>query len=534
MCSRFLSPATYPESDQRSLVSREEFADLDSCIDGGIANRQVGEVPSQLLESIIAKLRRERLTNLLVRSLAHAVRGVSMDPEIRYARNSDGTNIAHWAIGSGRTLVYMPPMPWCHLEREWLIPPWRRRYERLAAGRQVVRYDARGFGLSDPSPSVTTLAAHVADLEAVLDTLDVSTCDLFAPGDAGLVAVAFSAAHPARVERLILWNSYARRAAFNNSAKVKSMRVLWDQDWRTYTESMMGTFFHWKHGDRSAQLADLYRAAATPESVRDVIGALYDVDVTPLLAGVATPTMVVAVEDFFEDMTSESRHLAAGLPNAQLRTVSAETGYFDFYDEEEDPVVTVVSDYLDDAETSGIHSGNGVRVAHSPGRGVQTVLFTDIVGHTEMMHRLGDLKGRDVLREHERITRATLALHGGAEVKTMGDGFMAAFGSVSDAVDCAVALQRAFAAHTGSMSEPLHVRVGLNAGEPIEEDGDLFGATVIIAARISARAEAGEILVPDSVRGLLSGKRFNFIERDEFTPKGFNEAIRLYEVDWRE
>ena len=180
-----------------------------------------------------------------------------MDPEIRYARNSDGTNIAHWAIGSGRTLVYMPPMPWCHLEREWSIKPWRRRYERLAADRQVVRYDARGFGLSDPSPSVTTLAAHVADLEAVLDTLDVSTCDLFAPGDAGLVAVAFSAAHPARVERLILWNSYARRAAFNNSAKVKSMRVLWDQDWRTYTESRMGTFFHWKHGDRSAQLADL-------------------------------------------------------------------------------------------------------------------------------------------------------------------------------------------------------------------------------------------------------------------------------------
>ena len=455
-----------------------------------------------------------------------------MEPKIRYARSPDGTNIAHWAIGSGRTLVYMPPMPWCHLEREWSIPQWRRRYERLASGRQVVRYDARGFGLSDPSPSVASLSAHVADLEAVLDTLDVSECDLFAPGDAGLVAVEFCAANRERVGRLILWNSYARRDAYNNSAKVKSMRVLWDQDWRTYTESMMGTFFHWEHGDRSAQLADFYRAAATQESVRDVIGALYDVDVTPLLAGVTTPTMVVAVEDFFEDMTSESRHLAAGLPNAQLRTVCAETGFFDFYDEP-DPVVNVVHDYLDDAVT-GDNMIDGTRVERSPVGGVQTVLFTDIVGHTEMMNRLGDAMGRDVLREHERITRATLTTHGGAEVKTMGDGFMAAFGSVSDAVECAVALQRAFAAHTGSASEPLHVRVGLNAGEPIEEDGDLFGATVIIASRISARAEAGEILVPDSVRGLLSGKRFNFIERGEFTPKGFDEAIRLFEVNWRE
>jgi len=70
--------------------------------------------------------------------LADGVGRVSMEPKIRYARSPDGTNIAHWAIGSGRTLVYMPPMPWCHLEREWSIPQWRQRYERLASDRQVV------------------------------------------------------------------------------------------------------------------------------------------------------------------------------------------------------------------------------------------------------------------------------------------------------------------------------------------------------------------------------------------------------------
>ena len=123
-------------------------------------------------------------------------------------------------------------------------------------------------------------------------------------------------------------------------------------------------------------------------------------------------------------------------------------------------------------------------------RRLRTILFTDIVGHTEMMQRLGDAKGRDVLREHERITRETLKAHGGAEVKTMGDGFMASFGCVTSAMECAIALQRAFAAHTRVDAEPLHVRVGLNAGEPIEEDGDLFGATVILASRIAAKAGA--------------------------------------------
>jgi class 3 adenylate cyclase len=168
----------------------------------------------------------------------------------------------------------------------------------------------------------------------------------------------------------------------------------------------------------------------------------------------------------------------------------------------------------------------------APG-GLRTVLFTDIVGHTDMMQRLGDAKGRDVLREHERITRETLKAHGGAEVKTMGDGFLASFGSVTAAMECAIALQRAFAVHTESMPEPLHVRVGLNAGEPIEEDGDLFGSTVILASRIAAKAGAGEILVPDTVRGLLSGKQFLFTDRGEFVPKGFDDAVRLFNVRWQ-
>ena len=78
------------------------------------------------------------------------------------------------------------------------------------------------------------------------------------------------------------------------------------------------------------------------------------------------------------------------------------------------------------------------------------------------------------------------------------------------------------------------MRAGLNAGEPIEEDGDLFGATVILASRIAAKAGPGEILVPDTVRGLLSGKNFLFTDRGEFVLKGFDDAVRLYEVRWQQ
>jgi adenylate cyclase len=136
-----------------------------------------------------------------------------------------------------------------------------------------------------------------------------------------------------------------------------------------------------------------------------------------------------------------------------------------------------------------------------------------------------------VLREHERITRETLKRYGGVEVKTDGDSFMLSFASVANAVECAVALQRAFAAREG---EPLKVRIGLNAGEPIEDEGDLFGATVILAARIKEKAGAGEILIPETVRGLLSGKGFAFADRGETLLKGFEDAVRLFEVRWQD
>jgi adenylate cyclase len=129
-----------------------------------------------------------------------------------------------------------------------------------------------------------------------------------------------------------------------------------------------------------------------------------------------------------------------------------------------------------------------------------------------------------------RITREVLKANGGTEVKTLGDGFMASFGSVIKAVDCALALHRAFADRDG---EPLNVRVGLNAGEPIEEDGDLFGTSVIAASRICSQAAGGEIVVSDVVRQLVAGKGFLFNDRGAVPLKGFEDPVRLYEVSWR-
>ena len=164
----------------------------------------------------------------------------------------------------------------------------------------------------------------------------------------------------------------------------------------------------------------------------------------------------------------------------------------------------------------------------------RTILFTDVEGSTALTQRLGDAGARGLLRQHERIVREALKSHGGVEVKTMGDGFMASFPSATRALECAIAMQRAFAEHNESVEEPIRVRVGLNAGEPIAEDEDLFGTAVIAAARIAAQTEGGEVLASDVVRQLVAGKGFLFADRGEVALRGFEDPVRLFEVRWRE
>ena len=165
-------------------------------------------------------------------------------------------------------------------------------------------------------------------------------------------------------------------------------------------------------------------------------------------------------------------------------------------------------------------------------RSYGSILFTDVEGSTALTQQLGDEGARDVLRAHEVIVRQELRDHDGAEIKTMGDGFMASFGSAIGAVACAIALQLRFAVHNDSAGQQLLIRVGMNAGEPISEDDDLFGTAVIAAARIGAQAHGGQILVSDVVRQLVAGKGFSFTDRGEVHLQGFDDPMRLHEVRW--
>ena len=165
--------------------------------------------------------------------------------------------------------------------------------------------------------------------------------------------------------------------------------------------------------------------------------------------------------------------------------------------------------------------------------GFRAIMFTDLKDSTRMTTLYGDAKALHLLHVHNALTRNSLNAHRGREIKHTGDGIMASFASVPDAVECAIAIQKAFAAYNQEHAEaPLYLRIGMSAGEPIEEHGDLFGKAVQLAARLCAHAEPAQILIDQVVLDQWSGKQSPFADLGEVTPKGFDHAVRVYEVQW--
>ncbi len=454
-----------------------------------------------------------------------------MEPSIQYAKTEDGVSIAFWTLGEGMPFVHMPSTPYNPTLRMWHTPEGRRWCERLAESRKFVRYDNRGFGHSQRDVTDFSLEAFVRDLEAVVERLAPERVALFGYYQSGPMAIAYAVRHPERVSHLVLWCTSARGGDIYGADTYEALSELAEKDWVFFTESWAQLTFGWSSGEQARQYATYLRESATPKTLRAVFDSTYNVDVTDLLTEVRTPTLVIQRRGIDATGLGVAQSLAARIPDARL--VVLEGDLVIPYDDDMAETIATIDDFL--GEGTGAESatqGLATDIVH-------TILFTDVEGSTALTDRLGDAGARDILREHERIVREALKKHGGSEVKTMGDGFMTSFSSATRALECAIAIQSAFAERNESAEEPIKVRIGLNAGEPIAEDdpdgrGDLFGTAVNMAARIASKAEGGEILASNVVRELVAGKEFLFNDRGDTELRGFEDPVRVFEVRWQD
>jgi len=164
----------------------------------------------------------------------------------------------------------------------------------------------------------------------------------------------------------------------------------------------------------------------------------------------------------------------------------------------------------------------------------RVIMFTDLKDSTKMTTEYGDKSSLNFIHIHNVLTRNELKKFDGNEIKHTGDGIMASFITVDNAIKCAIEIQKAFAHYNeNNPNEELHLKIGLSSGEPIEEHGDLFGQTVQLAARLCSHAKSNQILVSNDTKKLIDGSIFKLLNQGKITPKGFRNPISIFEVNWQ-
>ena len=418
----------------------------------------------------------------------------------------------------------MPPvLTTSHLQLEWQIPSRSTAFEALAEGARVIHYDCRGMGMSQRDSIDFSAEAASRDLDAVADRLGLEQFDILRLLNSGIVPFAYPAFHPERVRRLVIWEGHAQDDRDPVRARqLAAIEGVLEQDWDLYVRIRARIAGGWD-GSTAQIIEEILRGTHTPDSARALSRASAEADPGKYLSQISARSLVL-YRAGTRQREDSARLYASQIAHARLAAVSdASIGHF--------PNASAIETILEFLNPSRPQPAPEAR-QEAAGNSLRVILFTDLEMHTAMMHRLGDEGGRAVLREHEAITREALDAYGGAEIKSIGDGFMASFGAATRALECAMAIQKAFAAHNEVAEEPLRVRIGLSAGEPIAEAEDLFGTSVILAARIADHAQGGQIMLANVVRELVAGKGFLFSDMGECPLKGFEDPVRLYELKW--
>jgi class 3 adenylate cyclase len=460
-----------------------------------------------------------------------------MEPRIQYVTTPDGVSIAYCEMGSGYPVIHMPGPPFTHVQLEMQMPSYGGNNTLIAENFRGIRFDSRGTGLSERNITQPTLRELTLDLGAVADRLSLERFAVMGVQAGGLIAMRYALDNPDRVSHLALWDAYSSGDAYRAIPQVQAFLAMMEHDYEMFTETLASVMFGWSAGESARDYARYLRECASSADARRFFDAVTEVDLTNELPSITQPTLVVHHKTIPLPDLATARLLASRIPNSHMVLLE---GTWNAPGNDPDVLRKAFADLI------GERASPTPKAPAAPS-GLATILFTDVEGSTALTDRLGDAAARELLREHERITREQLRAHGGSEVKTMGDGFMASFGSATRALECAIAIQRAFDVGAGlkpalpgeGTGGGIRVRCGLNAGEPIAEDdpdgrSDLFGTAVIVAARIAAQAHGGEILVSDVVRQLVAGKRFLFNDRGEHALKGFEDPVRVFEVSWRE
>jgi pimeloyl-ACP methyl ester carboxylesterase len=433
---------------------------------------------------------------------------------VRYAKNGD-VHIAYRVFGDHPIDLIHVAGSITHLNLDWEEPSYRRFCERLSGFARLISFDKRGMGMSD-RVAAGTLEERMEDATAVLNAVGSSSAALLGVSEGGPMAMLFAAAHPERTKALILCGAEVRERK--------------DQDWPwgestpdEFDEAMASLPQWWGHSnpvayympshkddERTVRLAQRQRMeSASPGAAIAFMRMAFDIDVRNVASSIRVPTLIIHSAQDPVCHVENARFLARAIPGSKYLEIDA-VDHVPWGDGA-DRIVPEIQEFL-----------TGVRGPVSVDTVLATVLFTDIVGSSEMASRLGDERWRQTLQSHQAAMRKLLSVYGGREIDTAGDGFLAAFDGPGRAIRCALA------AVAAERDAGIVIRAGVHTGECEVLGEKLSGVAVHIGARIAALAAGGEVMVSRTVKDLVAGSRIDLQPRGSASLKGIPGEWEVY------
>jgi class 3 adenylate cyclase len=440
-------------------------------------------------------------------------------PETRFAETPRGF-VAYQVFGADEPDILFVTNWITNLDAIWDEPSAARYFDRLGSLGRVIMVDKRGSGVSDQATRgyIEPVEDTIDDVNDVLDAIGSSQPILIGDTEGGMLACVLAAVYPERFPTLILINSLARMARADDYPIGAPPHVIdaFARDWKaTYginADTLALTAPSVAGDPRFRAWYPRYqRLSMAPSVARQALEWIRESDVRAVLPSIQSHTLVIHRRDARFHRLPFGEYLAANIPRAELVVVEgADTLPFHAGD---------TGEILDHIETFITGRPEPVRT----NRLLTTVMMSDIVGSTEMASNLGDQSWLDLLAEHDRSVRSSLARYGGDEIDTTGDGFVATFDSPHRAIRCALALTEDLEGYG------LRVRVGIHTGEIEIRDDEVGGIAMHIAARVMAASEGG-VMVSGTVKDLVVGSRLDFTDCGRFDLKGVPGSWSLFEV----
>ena len=441
-------------------------------------------------------------------------------PDVAYARSGD-VAIAYQVVGEGSPDIVFVRGISGDLVSSWDQPLLVRHVQGIAANGRLLMLDKRGTGLSDRVREVQSAETAMDDIRAVLDAVGSARAVLWTGGYATGVAVLFAATYPDRCAGLLLFDPKVVGTRTDDypwaptrdewRERLADIRAGWGS--RAYLEQLAR--------ESAPEVADdpafvdwhvwHMRRSLSPGAAVTVYRTAMELDVRDVLSAVRVPTLVLP----HPAQPGPGHLVASRIRDAELVELPALHGLYTWVDDQaHEATMAATARFISRLQAPGHED-----------RVLATVLFTDIVGSTELAARLGDSAWRELLSKHHAIIRRELARFRGRELDTAGDGFFASFDGPARAVQAAAALREPLRAIG------LDIRAGLHTGEFEVSDGKVVGIGVSIGARISALAGPGEVLVSSTVKDLVAGSGLRFEDRGEHQLKGVPEAWHLFALE---